>query len=162
MAVALTMIGCSAPPSGSRSAEAAIPSVVPVSAGAGAATGDEAPIGSWTYTLTEEDLRAAGFTETGLIAENVGTSTFTVESDGTWTMVQTTTQPVRSPVFRGTYAVTAPNTLEMRTTFPGDYAGEIVTVEWSRVDDGLRLRVVSPPDPLLKVQFETHTWAPSP
>jgi hypothetical protein len=158
--VAIAVFGCAAPPSGSP--DAAMPSTAPGASRSAAPIGDDAPIGSWTMTLTGDDLRAAGFTETGLVSENVGAFTFTVQPDGTWTMAQATPQPVRWPVFRGTYSVTAPGTLEMRTTFPSDYAGEVVTVAWSRGDDGLRLHVLSPPDPLLRVQLETHPWAPSP
>jgi hypothetical protein len=144
------LAGCGSPPGGSGSA-------VPISSAAA-----EAPLGAWTMAVTADDLTAAGFTEPGAHAENTGTFTFTVAPDGTWTMAQVASQPVRWPVFRGTYVATAPGTIQMRTAFPTEYAGEIVTVDWTREADGLRLQLASPDDPLLRFQFEAHPWAPSP
>jgi hypothetical protein len=113
-------------------------------------------------TLTEADLRGAGFTDAGLIGENTGTFTFTLVQDETWTMAQSTDRPIRWPVFRGTWTVPGPGSIEMRTEFPQDYAGEVVTVRWTVGTEGLRLEVMSPPDPLIKAQLETHPWARSP
>ena len=122
----------------------------------------DVPIGTWSMTITEEDLRAGGFTEQGAFAENTGTFTFTIAPDGTWTITQAASQPVRWPVFRGTYNVTGADTIEMLTAFPADYAGDLVAVELTETSDGLAIKLLSPPDPLLRVQLESHVWAPSP
>jgi hypothetical protein len=145
------LAGCASPPGGSGSA----PAISPGSAA-------EAPLGVWTMALTADDLAAGGFTDMGAVAENTGTFTFTVAPGGTWTMAQVASQPVRWPVFRGTYVANASGTIQMRTDFPADYAGDVVTVNWTREADGLHLRLVSPDDPLLRLQLEAHPWAPSP
>ena len=131
----------------------------PTPAGSAAAG---APIGSWTSTLTGADLQAAGFSEPGAISENAGTFTLTFGPDGTWTLAQVTDHPVRWPVFRGPFATTGPGTLEMTTAFPEAYAGEVVAVEWTMEGGGLRLHLISPDDPLIRAQLETHVWAPAP
>lgn len=153
----LVALGCTTPTPGSS----AIPSSAPASSAEGPPSGD-APVGSWSMTMSAADLEAAGFTEAGLIGENTGTFTFTVAPDGTWTMAQSTPVPVRWPVFRGTYAVTGTGTFEMTTEFPADYAGDVVTVDWSLDDGNLRLRLIAPEDPLLRLQLEAHPWAPLP
>ena len=156
-AAAMVVVGCTTPDAGPSAA----PPVAPASNAAGSPSGD-VPIGTWTTTLTAADMEAAGYTDADLIGENTGTFTFTVASDGTWTMAQSTSVPVRWPVFRGTYEVPGARTMEMRTEFPADYAGDVVTVEWSVEAESLRLRLISPQDPLLKVNLETHPWAPLP
>ena len=129
---------------------------------AGSAGSGSIPLGTWTMTLTEADLRAGGFTDPGAAAENTGTFTMTVAPDGTWTIAQAASQPVRWPVFRGTYTVTGDNIAEMRTTFPPEYASDIVSMQLTEGSDGLAVKILSPDDPLLRVQFETHPWARSP
>jgi hypothetical protein len=153
--------GCAAP-LGSASPSLGAGSTQATAAGPSGLSSDTAPVGSWTMTLTAEDLVAAGFTDVGAIEENTGTFTHTFASDGTWTVAQVTTHPIRWPVFRGTYTVTGDRTIEMRTEFPPDYAGDVVTVAWTRDAEGLRLRLLTPPDPLLRINLETHPWAPSP
>jgi hypothetical protein len=119
------------------------------------------PLGSWTTTITEGDLRAGGVTGTGELSENAGTFTMTLDAGGTWTATQDTDVPIRWPVFRGTYTVTGPTTFQQRTDFPPDFAGDLVDFEW-RVDDGtLLLEVPNPPDPLLPIVVETHPWQPA-
>jgi hypothetical protein len=152
-------LACTTPASsGSGSSAAAGSPAGP--AGSSAASG-EAPIGTWSMMLTAADLAAAGFTDPGFVAENTGTFTYTFGADGTWTVAQTTTHPVRWPVFRGTYVVTGPGALEMKTEFPSDYAGDVVAITWTREGEGLRLKVVSPDDPVLRLNLETHQWMPS-
>jgi hypothetical protein len=118
------------------------------------------PLGSWTNSLTEEDLREAGYTDAATINENVGTGTLTLSADGKWTIAVESIQPMRWPVFRGTYGVTGPNTFRMWTTFPPDLAGEVVDLEWTYGADGLHLRAIDPYDPIIHVQYETHPWQP--
>ena len=120
-AVAIIAIGCSAPaaspPPGSASAPAELPA--------------DFPLGSWTTTITEEDLRAAGLTDIGALSENAGTFTMTLGEDGTWTTTQESDARIRWPVFRGTYEVTGPATFQQRTDFPPDFAGDLVDFEWT-------------------------------
>ena len=123
---------------------------------------DTAPFGSWTATLTEADLRAAGITDAPVITENIGTFTFTVAADGTWTVAQRADHPVRWPVFRGRWTLPAVGLLAIETEFPEDYAGEQALLRWSIDDAGLHVLALTPPDPLLKAQWESHPWARSP
>ncbi len=149
--------GCAAQPGASAGS---VSTVSP--AAAGSAASGSVPLGTWTMTLTDADLRAAGFTDPGAAAENAGTFTMTVAPEGTWTIAQAASQPVRWPVFRGTYTVTGENIAEMRTTFPPEYAGDIVSMQLTEGSDGLAVKILSPDDRLLRVQFETHPWARSP
>lgn len=116
------------------------------------------PLGTWTNYVTEEDLRAAGYTDPATITENVGSGTLTLSPDSTWTIAVESDQPMRWPVFRGTYTVTSSNTFRMLTAFPPDLAGEIVDLEWSQHSDGLHLRTIDPYTPILRVQYETRPW----
>jgi hypothetical protein len=155
-------IGCATPSSSGSG-----PSAPAVNSPAGtqlssAVTEAEAPIGSWTMTLTAADLTAADFTDPGFVAENTGTFTTTFGADGKWTTAQTTTHPVRWPVFQGTYIVTGPGALEMKTEFPSDYAGDVVAITWTREAEGIRFKLVSPDDPVLRLNLETHPWTPLP
>jgi hypothetical protein len=119
------------------------------------------PIGSWTTTLTEADLRAGGVTGEGEIAENAGTFTLTMAADGTWTAAQVTSVPVRWPVFKGTWTATGPDGFTQVTTFPQDYAGDSVDFTWRIENGSLVLKVVNPPDPILPVVMESHPWQPA-
>ena len=121
---------------------------------------DGFPIGSWTSTITEEDLRGAGMRE-ALIMENVGVFTTTFSPDGTWSTAQATDVPVKWPLFRGTFTVPGDGVIEQTTTFPPDYAGDVVRFTW-RMDNGaLVLGVPEPPDPVLRVMTEMHPWQPA-
>jgi hypothetical protein len=149
MAAVLLLIGMGCTPSASpRTASTGGPS--------------DAVVGAWTVTITEEDFRNAGLDDPGLIAENSGTYIFTVNADGTFTEAQQADHPVRWPVFRGTWSETGPDSLGLRTSFPPDFEGEYIEVRWSRDGETLRLAVVSPQEPALKVHFETHPWSPAP
>jgi hypothetical protein len=119
------------------------------------------PVGVWSTTITEADLRDAGIEGPGEIRENSGVFTHTFNADGTWTAVQEADVPIRWPIFRGTWTPTGPNSFDMVTTFPPDYAGDVVGITWERAGDTLRLRVPEPPDPLLPVILETHPWTPA-
>lgn len=145
--------------------------LVLVAAACGTSTGSQAPasaapgtapLGAWTATITEQDFREAGLTDAGLISENAGTFTWTLFPDGTFIESMQADHPVRWPVFRGTWAETEPGILGLRTTFPPDYVGEYIVVRWTREADGLHVRLVEPPEPTLKVHFETHPWLPAP
>ncbi len=120
---------------------------------------DGFPIGTWTVTITEADLRAANFTKVGEIAENQGTFTRVISPDGTWTITQDAPGPVRWPIFRGTFRPTGPNAFEETTTFPAEYAGEVVKFEYTVEGDELSLTLIEPTtDPLLRFQTEVHPW----
>lgn len=119
------------------------------------------PLGSWTTTITEDDVRAAGFTGAGELAENSGTFTMTLSEDGTWTTAQESSEPLKWPVFQGTWEATGPNTFRQRTTFPSDFAGDVVDFEWKVVDGNLVLVLPNPPDPILPVVMESHPWTPA-
>lgn len=118
------------------------------------------PIGSWSTTITEADLRAGGITEAPAIRENAGTFVRTYAPDGTWTIVQTSTEQLAMPVFRGTWRATGPNEIEETTTFPPEYAGDVVRFTWAREGPNLVLRVPNPPDPFLPIHTESHPWTP--
>ena len=117
------------------------------------------PTGSWVMTVTEQDLRDGGVSDPALLRENAGTYTRTYTADGTWTVAAETPVPVRWPVFRGTYTVEAGQIVEV-TTFPTDYAGDVVHYAWSRQGDALVLDVLDPPDPVLPILTEAHPWQP--
>ena len=155
-------IGCSAGAGSSSSAGASASSSTVAPAGSPSAGSIPAdfPLGSWTTTITKDDLRAGGVTEAGLLEENAGTFTQTFTADGTWIGAQVSTQAVNLPVFRGTFRVTGDRQFEQTTTFPPEYAGEVVGFTW-RLDNGaLIMGVPNPPDPMLKIVTEAHPWQP--
>jgi hypothetical protein len=119
---------------------------------------DDVPIGSWTTTITEADLRAGGLTTEGDLAENAGVVTLTMASDGTWSTVQEADVDLRWPVFRGTWTVVDADTFRQTTTFPADFAGDEVDFTWRMEGGALRLAVDNPPDPVLPIIIETHPW----
>ena len=126
-----------------------------------AALPDGFPLGTWTSTITEEDLRAAGMSDAGLIKENTGVFTTTFASDGTWSTAQATDAPIRWPLFRGTYDVAGDGLIDQTTTFPPDYAGDVVRFAWRMEDGALVLGVPEPPDPFLGMMTEMHPWQPA-
>ncbi|HEX7223513.1 MAG TPA: hypothetical protein VF231_09685 [Candidatus Limnocylindrales bacterium] len=153
--LAMALIGCSAASSPSPATSAESPAGSRVSA---ASLPADFPIGSWTTTITEDDLRAAGLTESAAFAENAGSFTLEMAADGTWTTTQVSDVAVKWPVFRGTWAATGRDTFSQTTEFPADYAGDIVDFSW-RIDDGkLVLQVPEPPDPVLPIIVESHPW----
>jgi hypothetical protein len=155
--ISAVALGCSVTPG------AGSPSTATGSPAATSSSGVPAgfPLGSWTTTITETDLRAGGITGTGELSENAGTFTMTLAGDGTWTVTQDTDAPIRWPVFRGTYTMTGPTSFQQRTEFPPDFAGDLVDFEW-RVDQGtLLLEVPNPPDHVLPIVMETHPWQPA-
>ena len=156
-AAAASLMGCGAGAATERPAPAAPASGAVASPSLPA----DFPLGTWRVTITEADLRAGGLTETGLLAENAGTFTKTFAPDGTWTIVQDSPVALRHPIFRGTYRATGPNEIEETTTFPPEYAGDVVGFTWAREGTGVRFRVVNPPDPILPVVIETHPWLPT-
>ena len=158
-AVAVLAAGCS----GSSPSASLAPSAA-AAANPSPVTGEvpipDALIGSWTTTITEADLRAAGLTATGELGENAGVFTMTMDRDGTWTTSQEADVAVRWPIFRGTYVATGPSSFQQTTEFPADFAGDVVDFEWSIADGVLLLQVPNPPDPVLPVIMETHPWQP--
>jgi len=122
---------------------------------------DGFPIGSWTTTLTRADLLAGGLTDEGALIENAGVFTTTFAADGTWTTTQDTEVTVKWPVFRGTWTATGADTFSQRTTFPGDFAGDVVDFKWEVEGGDLLLDVLNPPDPTMPIVVETHPWKPA-
>lgn len=131
-------------------------------ASASAAAIPEAIIGTWTTTITETDLKAAGITAPAGLAENAGVFTMTLGQDGTWTTSQEADVPLRWPVFRGSYIATGPDSFRQTTDFPPDYAGDVVDFTWSTEGGALALKLPAPPDHVLPVLMETHPWQRQP
>ena len=160
--VAALVAACSTTPGLSPIAPAGqAPSAVPSGAASAAAIPAEFPFGSWTTTITQDDLRAGGLSGDGLTGENMGEFTLTMAEDGTWTTVQVSEVPLRWPVFEGTWTATGPDGFSQLTTFPSDFAGDVVDFTWKIEDGSLILKVVNPPDPVLPVVMESHPWQPA-
>jgi hypothetical protein len=165
IAVAI-LTACSAAAPGSTAAPA---SAAPAASGSAIALPDGFPIGTWTTTITEEDLAAVsdealasiGMNRDNLNSENTGVFTTTFAADGTWSTVQDTDQPVRWPVFRGTFTPVGDDAMDQVTTFPPDFAGDVVRFTWRTEAGQLRLAVPEPPDPVLGVVTEAHPWSPA-
>lgn len=127
------------------------------------------PVGTWTTTITADDLMAitdetlasVGMTRDNLIKENSGTFTTVYGADGTWSTVQDTDQPVKWPIFRGTFTPVGDDAFDQATTFPPDFAGDVVRFTWRSEGGRLHLKVVDPPDPVLPVITEAHPWTPA-
>lgn len=127
------------------------------------------PVGTWTTTITAEDLEAVGddfltnigMSRTNLVKENSGTFTTTFGADGTWSTVQDTDAQVKWPVFRGTFTPVGNDAFDQATSFPPDFAGDIVRFTWRTADGKLHLTVPDPPDPILPVITEAHPWSPA-
>lgn len=154
-AVAVMLMACTA-------AGPSAPASAPIVQAPGLAALPEGfPIGSWTSTITEEDLRKAGVTDAGLIKENSGMFTTTFASDGTWSTAQTTDAPIKWPLFRGTFEVAGDGLIDQTTTFPPDYAGDVVRFTWRMENGALVLGVPEPPDPFLGMMTAMHPWQPA-
>ncbi len=127
------------------------------------------PVGTWTTTITAADLETVGddvlanigMSRKDLVNENSGTFTTTFGPDGTWSTVQDTDQPVRWPVFRGTFTPVGDDAFDQATSFPPDFAGDVVRFTWRTADGKLHLTVPDPPDPILPVITESHPWSPA-
>jgi hypothetical protein len=144
----------------------------PLSVGRGDGAGTSAPastgtivsplVGSWVTEITRDDLRGEGIDAEGLIDENSGRFTWTIEPDGTWSQVQESLDGVSiaNPVFEGLYEVDGDELIQ-RTTFPEQFAGDRLVFAWA-IDDGrLRLDLTNPPDAILPVIMELHPWSPA-
>lgn len=150
--------GCSGAASSASPAPSAQPQVSASAAPSAATVPSDFPLGVWTTTITEVDLRAGGVTSEGDLAENAGTFTMTLAADGTWTSAQDASVPVRWPIFKGTWTATGPDSFNQVTTFPPDFAGDSVDFTWKIQDGSLILKVVNPPDPILPVIVESNPW----
>jgi hypothetical protein len=152
--LAVITVGCSggAGTSVSPPPSAAAPST--------AAAIPDAIVGAWTTTITEADLRSGGVTSPGELAENTGDFTMTFAADGTWSTTQETTATVKWPVFKGTFIATGADSFRETTTFPADFAGDVVDFTWSIDGNALHVKVPTPPDPILPIVMETHPWQP--
>ena len=165
---AMTVAILAACNAGSGSASAPAPSAAP-SIGASAAIPAGFPIGAWTTTITADDLSSVSDEELAtirisrdnFIGEITGTFTTTFAADGSWSTLQETERPVKWPVFRGTFAPVGEDAFDQVTTFPPDFAGDVVRFTW-RIEDGLlHLTVPDPPDPVLAIITEAHPWSPA-
>lgn len=162
LAVASFFAACSSAP-GATTTASAEPSAAPA-ASVAASTGplpSGFPIGSWSTVITPADLRAGGVTGEGEIGENAGTFTLTMSPDGTWSTAQAAEVPLRWPVFKGTWTANGADGFTQVTTFPQDYAGDVVDFTWKVENGSLVLNVVDTPDPLLPIIIETHPWQPA-
>ena len=138
------------------------PSAPPSPSGSTVALPADFPVGTWTMTVTPDDLRAAGITDQGAILENSGTFLLTYGADGTWTVVQQSGDPTRWPVFRGRVSPTGDRTFSATTDFPPEFAGEVVAHAWELDGDELVVRVPEATDPILKANWEAHAWKRAP
>ena len=165
MTLAAVLAACSASPAttGGSSAASTTAGGSPIALPAGF------PVGTWTTTITEADLAAVsdeslaaiGMSRDNLVDENSGVFTTTFGTDGTWSTLQATEPAPKWPVFRGTFVPVGADAIDQTTTFPPDFAGDVVRFTW-RVEDGrLHLTVPDPPDPVLPVLTEAHPWSPA-
>jgi hypothetical protein len=144
---ATTEVGTTGP----VSTRVAIPSGLPV-------------LGTWATTITRADLESAGITDPGMLNENTGRFTWSLDSDGTWRTVQVSLDdaPVLTPVFSGTFAVDGDAAVLVTTTFPEAYRDSGLRYTWQVNPDGsVTFRVPEPPDPVLRAVVETHPWRPA-
>jgi hypothetical protein len=127
------------------------------------------PVGTWTTTITAEDLKqvddaflsSINMSRENLVNENAGTFTMTLGADGTWSTLQETDAPVKWPVFRGTLMPVGNDAFDQTTSFPPDYAGDVVRFTWRTENGQLHLALPDPPDPILPVIMESHPWSPA-
>lgn len=152
--LAAITVGCSG---GAGTSVTPAPSAAAPSA---AAAVPEAIVGAWTTTITEADLRSGGLTSAGDLGENIGVFTMTFGADGTWSTSQETSATIKWPVFKGTLVATGANSFRETTTFPADFAGDVVEFTWSIDGKDLVVKVPTPPDPVLPIIMETHPWQP--
>jgi TRAP-type C4-dicarboxylate transport system substrate-binding protein len=98
--------------------------------------------GVYRFEVTEEDLRAEGVTDPGLIAENVGIQTWTI-ADGGWCWEQKAPNPVNNPDDCGAYEVSG----DRFTIYFPDGASE--THRWQLTPEGdLRFDATGVEDPV--------------
>jgi hypothetical protein len=161
--LAAVLAACSASPTtGGSSAGAASAATSGIALPAGF------PIGTWTTTITEADLQAVsdealaaiGMSRQNLVMENSGVFTTTFGADGSWSTLQATEPAPKWPVFRGTFVPVGADAIDQTTTFPPDFAGDVVRFTWRIQDGQLHLTVQDPPDPVLPVLTEAHPWSP--
>ena len=130
------------------------------SAGGGGSPAAALPLhGTWTTSITKDDLAAKGVSDPGLQNENSGRFQWTFAPDGTWTSVQQSLDgsPINGPVFQGTYVV-AGDQLVSTTTFPEQYRDAGLHYTWAIDGANLVLDILDPPDPMLPVVVEAHPW----
>jgi hypothetical protein len=117
-------------------------------------------LGSWETTITRADLSAAGITDPGLLNENTGVFTWTFEPDGSWRQVQVSLDdsPILSPVYAGTYRVTADVVVAV-TEFPDADRDSGIRYTYTLTGDAeVEFRIEDPPDDIVPIITETHPW----
>ena len=156
LAAATVVAGCGA----GSDRIAGAPGSAPAASTATAITLPEGfPVGTWTTTITADDL-AAITTRRWQISAYVTTLdrqfTLVLGADGTWSALRTDVPSSGRlqghPVWADAFDL---------TTFPPDYAGDVVRIEWRTADDKLLLTVPDPPDPILPVTMGAHPWSPA-
>ena len=158
LAGAFLITGCSTAPPSSPAASGA--SVAPSQSAIGVPAPSGFPlIGSWTTSITKDDLRAAGITDPGLLNENSGRFVWTFAQDGTWTSVQQSLDgsPIRAPVYRGHYTVDGPILVAV-TEFPPEYRDAGLRYRWALANGQVRFELLNPPDPIAPVIVSAHPW----
>jgi hypothetical protein len=162
LGAAAILSACTAGAPGSTSGATAVAS------GSAIALPSGFPVGTWTTTITAEDLAAIsdeslatiGMSRDNLVKENTGVFTTTLAADGTWSTVQDTDAQLKWPVFRGTFTPVGDDAFDQVTTFPPDFAGDVVRFIWRAEEGQLHLTVPEPPDPVLGVITQAHPWSP--
>lgn len=136
----------------------------PTTSGPNAASHQAAPqdfalLGSWSTTISKDDVRAAGFTDPGAANENSGMFTWVFEQDGSWRQIQASldASPIVNPVFSGRYTV-AGSVVTVVTEFPPDYRDDGLRYAFELVEGAVRFDLLNPPDPMLPVIVETYPW----
>jgi hypothetical protein len=166
LVAAALVAGCGAARDGTGGANGSVP------AGSTATTitlPEGFPVGTWTTTITAEDLAALddaalanlGMSRDNLVRENAGVFTLTLGADGSWSVLQKTDVPVRWPIFKGTYSPVGADAFDQLTSFPPDFAGDVVRFGWRTADGKLLLTVSDPPDPILPIVIGAHPWSPA-
>ncbi len=152
-AVAFALGACTGTPAATSGAATAVPT------SAGSDPVDSAIVGAWTTSVTKGDFESAGLTDPGLQNENSGTFTWTFAADGTWTQVQESLDgsPINSPIFRGTYTVDGASLVAV-TEFPEPYRDSGLHYTFAVDGTSATFDLLDPPDPVLPVIVELHSW----
>ena len=115
------------------------------------------PLGTYTTTLTRDDVKNAGFPSEHDMDENAGFFTLDVNDDGTWRFVQTSNVPLENPVFQGTFAVDG-DQIAFRVIEPLEFNTEVDTVTWKLIGKTMLFTWVGPDQGLSTLIWTKHPW----